>query len=88
MPFLLIPRSLLRGGFILEDQTFEFYGPLKMQDNPLWINVTALMQMGVVGYALQRLYAVSELQPRLQTYRHWFSLMGTAKCRRCAGKLR
>ena len=74
--------------FNLEDQTFEFYGPLKMQDNPLWINVTALMQMGVVGYALQRLYAVSELQPRLQTYRHWFSLMGTAKCRRCAGKLR
>ena len=26
--------------FNLEDETFEFYAPLKMKDNPLWIDVT------------------------------------------------
>lgn len=53
--------------FNLEDETFEFYGPLKMQDNPLWINVTELMQMGV-GAAIQRLFTLPDIQPRLQTY--------------------
>jgi uncharacterized protein with ParB-like and HNH nuclease domain len=31
--------------FNLDDETFEFYAPKKMQDNPLWINVTELMQI-------------------------------------------
>ncbi len=35
--------------FHLEDQTFEFYMPLKMKDDPLWINVTELMQKGAAS---------------------------------------
>lgn len=40
--------------FHLDDEAFEFYGPLKMKDNPLWINVTELMQNGV-GLFISRL---------------------------------
>jgi len=32
--------------FNLETEEFEFYMPMKMQDNPLWISVTELMQAG------------------------------------------
>jgi hypothetical protein len=53
--------------FHLEDEIFEFYGPLKMKDNPLWINVTELMQIGA-GEAIQRLLTNADLQPKLTTY--------------------
>src|SRR4051794_15556270 len=33
--------------FHLDDEAFEFYSPLEMKDDPLWINVTELMQQGV-----------------------------------------
>jgi hypothetical protein len=33
--------------FNLEDEVFEFYAPLKMKGNPLWIDVTRLMQEGI-----------------------------------------
>lgn len=35
--------------FHLESQTFEFYQPLKMKDDPLWIDATELMQKGTAG---------------------------------------
>lgn len=35
--------------FNLESQTFEFYQPIKMKDDPLWIDVTALMKQGPAG---------------------------------------
>lgn len=35
--------------FHLEDQTFEFYMPMKMKDDPLWISVTELMQKGAAS---------------------------------------
>jgi uncharacterized protein with ParB-like and HNH nuclease domain len=38
--------------FYLDDESFEFYAPLKMEDNPLWINVTELMKIGA-GEAIQ-----------------------------------
>jgi len=53
--------------FHLDDEIFEFYGPLKMKDNPLWINVTELMQIGA-GEAIQRIITIQELQPKLTTY--------------------
>ncbi|HEX6478365.1 MAG TPA: DUF262 domain-containing protein [Ktedonobacteraceae bacterium] len=53
--------------FHLEDEVFEFYGPLKMKDNPLWINVTELMQIGA-GEAIKRILTIQELQPNLTTY--------------------
>ena len=35
--------------FHFEDQTFEFYQPIKMRDDLSWISVTGLMQKGVDG---------------------------------------
>lgn len=34
--------------FHLEDEVFEFYAPIKMKDDPMWLNVTELMQKGTV----------------------------------------
>lgn len=42
--------------FNLEDETFEFYGPVKMQDNPAWISVTKLMQPDGLGLYIDRIY--------------------------------
>ncbi|MBE0448304.1 MAG: DUF262 domain-containing protein [Actinobacteria bacterium] len=53
--------------FNLEEEIFEFYAPLKMRDNPLWINVTELMRIGV-GEAIQRLVTNPALQSNLNTY--------------------
>lgn len=53
--------------FNLEDETFEFYAPLKMKDNPIWISVTDLMQQGV-GDFIGRLYINSDLKDRLNIY--------------------
>jgi Protein of unknown function DUF262 len=38
--------------FHLDDQIFEFYAPVKMRDNPLWVDVTALLQPNGLGSAL------------------------------------
>ncbi len=35
--------------FHLEEETFEFYQPVKMKDDPLWVDVTKLMQEGNDG---------------------------------------
>lgn len=53
--------------FNLEDETFEFYAPLKMKGNPLWIDVTELMLRGVGDFVV-RLAQVPELQPDLNRY--------------------
>ena len=50
--------------FNLVEQTFEFYAPMKMKDNPFWISVTALMQTGV-GAFIQKLLAVPEISSDL-----------------------
>ncbi|WP_041555249.1 GmrSD restriction endonuclease domain-containing protein [Nostoc sp. PCC 7524] len=36
--------------FNLEEEHFEFYAPLKMNGNPLWVNVTQLMQKGIAEF--------------------------------------
>jgi hypothetical protein len=36
--------------FHLEDQEFAFYQPLKMQNDPLWIDITELMKQGQQGH--------------------------------------
>lgn len=53
--------------FNLEDETFEFYAPLKMQDNPLWSNVTDLMQQGL-GVFMHRLFTLPDIHPKITTY--------------------
>lgn len=35
--------------FHLDAETFSFYQPIKMQDDPLWIDVTDLMKKGTAG---------------------------------------
>jgi hypothetical protein len=53
--------------FNLEDQAFEFYAPLKMKDNPFWIDVTNLMQIGA-GEAIKKLVAIPEFQSGITDY--------------------
>ncbi|HEY3282610.1 MAG TPA: DUF262 domain-containing protein [Armatimonadota bacterium] len=53
--------------FNLREETFEFYSPLKMKDNPAWISVTQLMQEGVGGF-VQRLVTQPDLQPDLSLF--------------------
>lgn len=36
--------------FHLETETFGFYQPVKMRDDPLWIDVTKLMKEGIAGF--------------------------------------
>jgi hypothetical protein len=45
--------------FNLEDETFEFYAPLKMKNRPTWVDVTELMQQGIAP-AMQRVYGITE----------------------------
>ncbi|HOF88629.1 MAG TPA: DUF262 domain-containing protein [Armatimonadota bacterium] len=53
--------------FHLDDEVFEFYAPMKMKYNLLWVNVTDLMQRDI-GEFIQRLMAVPELLPNVTTY--------------------
>lgn len=53
--------------FNLADETFEFYGPVKMKDDPHWISVTDLMQEGV-GSFITRIHANEELRPNLESH--------------------
>jgi len=56
--------------FHLETETFAFYQPLKMQDDPLWVDVTVLMQKGTAGLGefVSRLTTVPELAPKVGDY--------------------
>lgn len=56
--------------FHLEEETFAFYQPVKMKDDPLWIDVTALMQKGTAGLGgfVTRFSAQSEHAARIGDY--------------------
>jgi hypothetical protein len=56
--------------FHLETETFAFYQPLKMQGDPLWIDVTELMQKGTMGLGefVTRLTLVPELAAKVGLY--------------------
>jgi hypothetical protein len=56
--------------FHLETEIFAFYQPLKMQGDPLWIDVTELMQKGTVGLGefVTRLTTVPELAAKVGAY--------------------
>ena len=43
------PRRITGLRFHLEEETFEFYQQAKMQDDPLWVDVSELMQNGTEG---------------------------------------
>jgi hypothetical protein len=56
--------------FHLEAQTFEFYQPVKMKDDPLWIDVTELMRKGTAGLGdfVTRLTTQPALAPKVGDY--------------------
>lgn len=56
--------------FHLETETFAFYQPVKMQDDPLWIDVTQLMRKGTAGLGeyVSRLSAQPELLAKVGDY--------------------
>jgi hypothetical protein len=56
--------------FHLETQTFAFYQPVKMHDDPLWIDVTELMKKGMTGLGefVTRLGAQPGLAVKLGNY--------------------
>ena len=63
--------------FHLEEETFAFYQPLKMRDDPLWIDVTDLAQRGPegLGYYYARLLEDPELAPSVAKYAGRLSML-------------
>lgn len=64
------PQAFTGLRFHLETETFAFFQPLKMQDDPLWIDVTELMKRGSAGLGeyVALLSARLELSPRVGDY--------------------
>ncbi len=56
--------------FNLENETFSFYQPLKMAGDPLWIDVSALMQAGTAGLGgfVAKLTQQPDLAPKIGIY--------------------
>lgn len=56
--------------FHLGTETFAFYQPVKMQDDPLWIDVTTLMKAGNAGLGalIARLSAIPDHLAHVGTY--------------------
>jgi Protein of unknown function DUF262 len=53
--------------FNVEDETFEFYAPAKMRDDPKWVDVTSLFTRGMEHH-IGVLNAHPDTQPRIVTY--------------------
>src|SRR6476620_9565059 len=51
--------------FDLRTETFEFYGPVKMKGDPLWVSVTSLFQDGI-GPWFARLSAIESITAEQQ----------------------
>ncbi len=64
------PRAFTDLQFHLEEEQFAFYQPIKMKDDPLWIDVTDLMRQGSAGLGgfIARLSADPELASRVGDY--------------------
>lgn len=54
--------------FHLEDEVFEFYAPVKMKDNPMWINVSELMQIGIAVFMQKMLKIEGISQDKFEKY--------------------
>ena len=50
--------------FHLEEERFAFYQPIKMRDDPMWIDVTELLQKGV-GTMIQKFTKHPDYRERL-----------------------
>lgn len=72
------PQTFTGLHFNLDEETFAFYSPLKMSENPVWVDVTELMQAGV-GSFIQRIMEQHALQPKLNTYIDRINRIGQIK---------
>jgi len=56
--------------FHLEDELFQFYQPIKMKDDPLWVSVTELMKQGfgAIGNLSAKFKDYPEFTERYETY--------------------
>ena len=57
--------------FNIESESFEFYGPVRMRDNPLWVSVTELIQKGIAPFItpfMMKLNERPDLSPKIETY--------------------
>ena len=61
--------------FNVEDETFEFYGPAKMRDDPRWIDVTSLFMRGLEHH-IGTLNAHPDTQPRIVAYMERLARLG------------
>ncbi len=64
--------------FNMADESFEFYGPIKMADNPHWVSVTDLMKRGLGPY-IGRIYQHEPLQANAETYIERLNRLHTVK---------
>lgn len=66
--------------FNLDDEEFEFYGPVKMRDDPRWISVTELMQSGA-GNFISKIMEVPSIMEngRLNEYLHRLNAIGNIR---------
>ncbi len=53
--------------FHLIEETFEFFQPIKMRDDPLWIDVTELLKDGA-GVVVGKFLTDTEYQPQIQEF--------------------
>jgi len=54
--------------FHLEDEVFEFYAPVKMKDNPMWISVSELMRIGIAVFMQKILKIEGISQDKIEKY--------------------
>ena len=64
------PKTFMGLQFHLENQVFEFYQPIKMKDDPLWIDVTELLKKGTSGLGeyVAQLSAMPEHNSKMGDY--------------------
>ena len=61
--------------FNLESQAFEFYAPIRMSGNPLWLSVTEIMQKGP-GHFIGQIFRNPELEASADTYTERLNSIG------------
>ncbi len=65
--------------FHVDEEIFSFYQPTRMKDDPLWIDVSELMQKGTSRDFIDRLLAVSEDTTRLGDFMDRLSKLNSIK---------
>ena len=65
--------------FHVDEETFSFYQPSRMKGNPLWIDVSELMQKGTSRDFIDRLLALSEDTTRLGDFMDRLSKLNSIK---------